>query len=186
MKPGKLGHAMLDLETLSLKPDSMILSAGIVAFCPELGVGPGIEVVFDLEQQIGRHIDADTVSWWVQQTQEARQVFISKRVPVNTGLFLITNFIHDWTTGPETVQFWGNGSDFDNVLFANFWHWASRKFGIGAQPWNGKNNRCFRTLKNLRPGFREIMDKPRKIWHNALDDARWQAECAVEMLRQIK
>jgi len=180
-------HLMLDLETLSLRPDSVLLSIGLVPFSLEDGVKEGIEIVLDLEQQVGRRIDQGTVTWWIHQSLEAKKVFAAQRISNDLAMREIHDFIQKETVGPKNVKMWGNGSDFDNVLFGNWWNWGKVRWpGTPDIPWQFYNNRCFRTLKNLHPSFEGIMKGvQRVVHHNALDDARWQAECAVRMLRQI-
>jgi hypothetical protein len=51
-------------------------------------------------------------------------------------------------------------------------------------PWKFWGNRCFRTLKNLKPHF--IMTRPSNLTHhNALDDAVYQAMCVQAIYERL-
>lgn len=66
-------HLMIDFETLSLKPNAVILQFGAVAFNPDTGAI--IDTFFanvDPRNQPGRDIDANTVLWWFAQDEAAR------------------------------------------------------------------------------------------------------------------
>lgn len=66
-------HVMLDFETLSLKPDAVLLSIGACTFDTETGeVGNEFYLAIDPRTQHQRHIDADTVLWWLKQDEAAR------------------------------------------------------------------------------------------------------------------
>lgn len=80
--------------------------------------------------------------------------------------------LYDYSrSNPSAVyegKMWGNGAAFDNAILAN----AYRAAGI-KQPWELWNDRCYRTICAYYPGCpRNQPGTP----HNALDDARSQAE----------
>lgn len=67
-------HIMIDFETLSLKPNAVLLALGAVAFDADTGVLlEQFYVNIDPRIQPGRDISASTVLWWMQQNDEARQ-----------------------------------------------------------------------------------------------------------------
>ena len=61
-------HIMVDIETLSTAVNAAVLSIGAVEFDPMSGK---IEREFyhelDLSEQANRHIDVNTMQWWVKQ-----------------------------------------------------------------------------------------------------------------------
>ena len=65
-------HVMVDLETLGTLPGCAIMSVGAVFF-DESGLGDEFCMVArqDNYTQAGLAIDADTASWWAQQSPEA-------------------------------------------------------------------------------------------------------------------
>jgi len=67
-------HIMIDFETLSLKPNAVLLALGAVAFDADTGVLlEQFYVNIDPRIQPGRDISASTALWWMKQSDEARQ-----------------------------------------------------------------------------------------------------------------
>lgn len=153
---------MIDLETLSTEPDANIVAIAAVDL-------DNLDNFFyrAVHDPTG-YIDVDTVRWWLKQSNQAQE-FISassialKNVMLNLGVWMAENKGYD-----KDLLVWGNGADFDNVILAQAFKRAGYKV-----PWSHKNNRCFRTLKNLFPQVPEPVFKG--IKHNALDDVRHQA-----------
>lgn len=163
---------MLDLETLSSAPDAAIVSIGACTFnAPER---ERFYIVVDAEsaQRAGGRIDAATCCWWMQQSDAARSVFNAiEVVPLYHALDQFGEWLEPWRAH---LRLWGNGSDFDNVILRGAYERLGRK-----APWSHRQNRCYRTLKNLRP---EIGIEPHGVHHNALDDALAQARHAEALL----
>lgn len=185
---------MVDLETLSSKPNALVASIGAVQFGPE-GTGQEFYKVLDMPSQeaMGRHISASTFAWWVQQSEDARKLFkdVSQVEPVVAcleafGAFCgrVTDSVVDAGGGallkpPYNVEIWGYGSTFDNVVLRGLYEAA----GVKA-PWTYRGDLCYRTLVSLAKGLVEV--PPRTgTHHNALDDARYQAQCAAIYLKRM-
>lgn len=175
---------MVDLETLGKRPGCALLSIGAVAFDPGTGEidKDGFYTVVSRKscKKAKLHEDPSTMAWWNDQNEQARKVFaeveakeapLLKQALVDFNLYL-TSF------GPaKQVKVWGNGADFDNAILTVAYA------AVGVQmPWDFWNNRCYRTLKNLAP---QIKMARTGTYHNALDDARSQAEHAVKIWRQL-
>ena len=165
-------HVMIDIETLGLKEDCVVLSVGAVRFSALNGVGDGVHLKLDVADQVnkGRTIDYGTVEWWSKQGDQARAVLSSDSSdlnPANAMMLLVT-----WMD--EAVGVWGNGSDFDNRILTNL----CEDFGV--EPWKFWKNRCFRTLRALHS---DVVHEFEGTAHNALDDARNQAAHAVAIMR---
>jgi DNA polymerase III epsilon subunit-like protein len=164
-------NIMLDLETMSSAPDAALLSIGAVTF--GAGEEKAFYAVIDPRTDRGR-IDAATMCWWAQQSDKARAVFNDREATfLNVALLDFTAFIK----GFDDVRLWGNGSDFDNVVL----HSAFDRALLTA-PWSHRQNRCYRTLKNLRT---DIPFEPLGVAHNAVDDARAQARHAQKILAAL-
>ena len=72
---------MLDLETLSLDANAVIVSIGAVAFDLHTGiVGDKFHITIDILEQTlhGGDISKDTLSWWTSQDAEAKLALIAK------------------------------------------------------------------------------------------------------------
>lgn len=172
---------MLDLETLSSAPDAAIVAIGATCFGPDLppaiGGGTSFYTVIAAEsaQQAGGSIEAGTVMWWLKQSDEARRALTD--APQNRIEWALQQFAV-WLTPWPDARIWGNGSDFDNVVLQG----AYQRLRMKA-PWGHRQNRCYRTLKNLMP---EIAFEPAGTHHNALDDAVAQARHAARILAAMR
>lgn len=177
---------MLDLETLSSRPNAAVVSIGAVEFSAE-GIGKEFYTVLARGDQVGygRHIDAGTIDWWVQQSEAARAVFKERPVALDRGLadfsFFCANAARQGTEQAphQGLEVWGYGSDFDNVVLSGLYE------AVGlTRPWAYRGSRCYRTLLNLAKGLVEV--PPRSgVHHNALDDAVYQAQCAAIYLKRL-
>ena len=68
----------IDLETLGNKPYSVILDIGIVAFHRDTDtVDEGTNILVNAQDCVahGLRMNADTVLWWMNQSDAARSVF---------------------------------------------------------------------------------------------------------------
>lgn len=188
-----MNHIMVDIETLDTQQSAVVLSIGAVAFDPvtkTLGETFYVEFTEDLElQQIkGRTISADTVRWWMMQSDAAKVVFARRdeddlivkakinaaaRMSTEDGLSEFARFIEH--NGGKKAQLWGNGADFDNVIIGSLYE----SFDM-LKPWSYGKNRCYRTIKRL---FGENVPMKREgVHHNGLDDAITQANHLMEIL----
>lgn len=175
-------HLMIDLETMSSRPNAVVVSIGLTAFDKTAVEPTGLRVVVNREEQkrMGRHEDPDTMAWWAKQTPEARAVFDEKQIPVTEATFKVQQYVTSYTDGPRHVEPWGNGADFDLPIITGLF----ADFGVPV-PWKFYNHRCFRTLKHLLPVRYKIATEELKnpLKHDCLADARWQAEVASRLLR---
>lgn len=167
-------HIMLDIETLATAQKAVVVSLGAVAFDPhseELGERFYVEFAdLAFQQQMGRILDADTVSWWMRQSDEAKQLFVEKESPerLNTATALVAFGHFIARNGGKNAEIWGNGSDFDNVIVGSLYD----DFCM-PKPWSYSRNRCYRTM---RACFGADVPRTRHgVHHNGLDDAITQA-----------
>jgi 3' exoribonuclease, RNase T-like len=171
-KPAR--HVMLDLETLSTKPNATIVSIGAVAFDAD-GTYDEFYRVIDLDsyENIPHgtfDVSFSTLAWWFRQSKSARdELGADSKVPLNVGLHAFTEWLHAGTF--DLGGMWGNGANFDNVILGNAYD-ALRM----VRPWGFRQDLCMRSIKALLPK----VDVPREgTHHNALDDARWQAKYLI-------
>ena len=176
---------MVDLETYGNTPGCIILSIGAVGFCPEQmkleseGFYNVISMASCREFFLGE--DADTVSWWNRQSEDARKVIADAQnediaLTLPDALENLNGYVSQFG-GKRSVRVWGNGANFDNPILAVAYKMA------GIKPaWEFWNERCYRSLKNWVPG-----PKLERVgtYHNALDDARSQALHAIELMTSI-
>jgi hypothetical protein len=169
-----MADVMVDLETLGNGSTAAIISIGAVAFDAESGkIESEFYVNVDPQSCVdaGLKMDVSTVMWWMKQSDEARDAFNKPAVPLELAL----DMFKAWY--PQSAALWGNGATFDNVILSN----AYTLTGIN-RPWNFTKDRCYRTLKALRP---DIKQEKVGVAHNALDDAKFQALHACKLLRAM-
>jgi hypothetical protein len=167
----KMPNVMLDLETFGTSPNSVILAIGAVHF--------ETEIVSIFYQRVdpqscvnhGLVMDVATILWWLDQADAARrEVITTSRMPLPEALRAFSVWI------PASSQVWGNGASFDNVILGS----AYAACGM-VKPWDFYDDRCYRTLKALKPGIQ--MTEPPTIKHHALADARAQALHCIKLLQ---
>ena len=114
-------HGMIDLETLGVGSNSVVVSAGLVAFNISTGeILAELDIGLNLNQQIktGGVIDGDTLEFHFAQAPDSIQKMAQRKVlDVKEGLDLISNFIK----ANNITTLWGNGATFDNVILRNLY-----------------------------------------------------------------
>lgn len=164
-----MNNVMLDLETMGTAFNSPIVAIGAVRFDPKSeAIGETFYQLIDLQSCVdaGLPLDASTVIWWMRQGDSARGQICNpslERSSIKDALFDFALWLQ-----PED-KVWGNGVDFDNVILAN----AYKSVLKTEQPWKFWNNRCYRTVKNLKPNIELVREGTH---HNCLDDAISQAK----------
>ncbi len=163
---------MIDLETLGVTADSVILSIGAVKFDLKTGAiddaGFYASISIDSNLDAGRKISEDTLLWWLKQPVTAQEVFHEPKQALEAGL----EGLADWL-GHKKRTVWANGPDFDTAMLAH----AYKVFGW-EPPWEFWNSRCVRTYKALpaASGITRLAND-----HNALRDAFNQAKYVIDI-----
>lgn len=172
-------HIMIDIETLSTRMDATILSIGAVRFTAD-EIKPYTfhrTISIDSNLAVKRHIDGDTLGWWMKQSEAARAAAFggvdASHLPAVLHSFAV------WlggAAGPdnEEVYLWGNGANFDISILQS----AYEAIGVPV-PWNFRNVRCLRTIRALA-GASYIARPEVGVMHNALDDAQAQAMWLID------
>jgi len=165
-------NVMVDIETMGLGEHAAMVSIGAVKYNDD---GSGWETFYraiDLHSSCeeGGIINPSTILWWLDQSKEAQQAFLSgTRFHVHKAL---EDFIAFYPVGG---LFWGFGATFDNIIVKN----AIIRSGL-TPPWSYHNDRCFRTLVAEYPEV--VWNTDRGVVHNALDDAISQARHHLRIL----
>lgn len=173
-------HVMIDIETMDTKPGASIVSIGAVKFCPiDKKISNDVfyqELCWEMQE---RSQSVSTVKWWSTLNPEVRKAL--------HGSKQLDNSLREFSAwiGKRNIYPWGNGSVFDICILEN----AYDSFGITI-PWKFWNVRDHRTLKHLyENSFGKLALDFKGYAHNALDDAKNQANEAIHMwdfLSQIK
>lgn len=172
-------HLMVDMETMGNSPDAPIVSIGAVFFDPSTGnTGAEFYQVVSLESSMsfGMKPDASTIQWWLKQSSEARSaILVDEAMGLLETLELLADFIaENAANGSHTVQLWGNGCSFDNVILRRAYALTDTPFTVPF--WN---DRDVRTMVELGKsvGINPRFDIPFEgDMHNALSDARHQVK----------
>lgn len=135
-------HGMLDIETLGVRPDNAVLSAGVIFFDPETEERFGEELfLFDPRQQPDRPIDFETMKWWMNQSQAARAHWEHATFPpIDRELRRFADFCGSYAD----VTWWGNSPAFDQIIMENI----MESFHVEV-PWNFWKWRDVRTIKDF-------------------------------------
>jgi len=168
---------MLDIETLSTRPDAVVLTLGAVKFDPwsnEVDTDSGLYIRCNVDEQIslGRHVQEETLTWWGKQAEDVREEALGdhNRVNVHDTLDQINRFI----VGSNNI--WCQGPAFDIVILENLYRQVDRP-----APWQFWQIRDSRTLFGVHGDPR---DKGAKGAHNALIDCYYQAQAVQQVYKQ--
>ncbi|WP_427551719.1 3'-5' exonuclease [Methylomonas sp. MS20] len=170
---------MIDLETLSLKPNAMILSIGAVMFDAEIGnIGAQLHIGCVMYGQ-GRDLDRDVVKWWAEPKQKAAydeiMMFVQQKpYRLDLALAALSRFI----VKHNPKQIWGNSPSFDLSILAN----AYQQHDM-TMPWPFWNERDTRTIVNVCRQLTGVDPKKQIEFdgtaHSALADAIYQARYVI-------
>ncbi|QLR43718.1 3'-5' exoribonuclease [Enterobacter sp. RHBSTW-00994] len=172
-------HLMVDLETMGNKANAPIVSIGAVFFDPDTGTaGAEFYKIISLESAMssGGIPDASTIIWWLKKSPEARaEIVADDAIPLDDALLQFNEFIaENAANGSASVQVWGNGASFDNVILKSSYD----RTGIHC-PWVHWNDRDVRTIVELGKavGFTPRYEIPFEgEAHKAIADAHHQVK----------
>lgn len=162
---------MIDLETLSNKPNGAVVAVGAVFFNPNSGeLGEKFEMAIDMADAVRYgQVDGDTLKWWFSQSDGARKAITRGR---HTAEQVWSKFYDFVLTHGDKVHPWGNGSSFDITMCQ---YQFARVLSKG-EPWKFWNIQDCRTIKRAADGIVNYTDKLEGVAHSALADAIHQAK----------
>lgn len=183
---------MVDIETMATHNEAVVISVGAVKF--RLDTEDDITTVqspgrwwyrvLNREQQLdlGRLVSENTMNWWNNQEEEARDWMDEEGEDVSEAL---DDFI-DWCDG-DVHRIWGNGNMFDNNIMRSL-------FGMFGKVWpvHYTGDMDLRTLAftwNLASKNRFKTKRPKfkiGVKHNAVADAMSQVIQAQRMFKDIR
>lgn len=180
---------MIDLETLGTHTKAPIISIGAQFFDLEKGtLGESFYANLDIKDQIDtkvRFADASTLKWWMGQDGAAKKVFKDDAHATKEVLWAFATWIlqtggaSKGAKATKKVNVWGNGSSFDITLMETLF----ADYGIPC-PWLYYNVMDMRTFKRfVANGAKVVVDG---VAHNALDDAKAQAEYCLKYYKEAK
>jgi exodeoxyribonuclease VIII len=166
---------MVDIETISSKPDAAVLAIGACVFTLDT-IGETFEVIIDAKRavQYGRE-DQSTRDWWASQDPHVRARMFGGTVdPVDAA-----QRFAEFVKRERVREVWANAPTFDCIILRHFFE----RTGV-ACPWHFRDERCARTVMNEAKEYglnysRAYADAKA---HDALSDAIAQAK-AVQIIR---
>lgn len=167
---------MLDFETFGNGKDKCLCQVGAVYFdrvTGELGRELSLNIDAASHIKVGGVIDASTVNWWLQQSEEARRSILAPGVSIHAAMHELNEFFR----GADKV--WSHAT-FDFVTFMDTLRQCDIKPSISY-----KAGLDLRTLVYL--SGTHVSDFPREgTHHNGLADAKHQVKYAVAAMNTIK
>lgn len=162
---------MLDLETLSLEPNAVIVSIGATKFSLVDGIKDTFSINIDPieSKKLGLHIDPETVAWWRKQDPAISDLWKVDPQPLKEAL---TKFCR-WFGG-RSAPIWGNSPSFDCICIKE-----SMKYTAIPCPWNFRDECDYRTIVKVVP----IPFEKGENAHSALDDAIYQTNHLLKILK---
>lgn len=200
-------HIMIDLETLSNRPETgIIMSLAAVKFDPY--VGPLIDCsqpiplenaesddelyyIIDVEQSTlhGYTIEPDTYNWWVTDPERVmeyhRMMGYSRSVSLLHALQRLTAFARKDQRADVQTYGWSHGAGYDMVFISERYR---QLCAAGDNPFDHHNIMDTRTVlamhRQLRDG--DVVWQPARMKHHPIDDARRQARAVQDAIRNFR
>lgn len=169
-------RVMLDIETLSTNTHAAVLSIGVAVF-DDTQVLDTNGWAMEMRAMEG-HIDPSTLSWWMKQSDVAREFsFSGKYHPIAAA-----SELRPYITDAEEV--WANDPNFDLVILQ---HWWERMPRLNAWPVSFRKYRSVRTMMMLASRYYVGTDH---VWtgataHNPIEDAACQARAVIEVFKAL-
>lgn len=164
-------HIMMDIETLGNVPGDAVVQIGLVEFDPfiplEFGRTAEFHIDLGLAMRSGAAVDADTLRWWMTQSEAARRRVFG-HPELAKPAYTVLEQMRAWWPDPNT-PLWAHGAAYDPPMVLAALSGATR----AEMPWKYRAVRDTRTLYDLVGGRPEPMIKG--VEHDAVDDAKMQA-----------
>ncbi|MDT3720320.1 3'-5' exonuclease [Pseudomonas oryzihabitans] len=169
---------VIDLETMGTSPRAAIVALGAVALHAEFPRPREYYGRVDLADSVaqGGVFDAETVQWWMQQSEEARHELVgSLAQPLHAELRTLSLWLEGLELNYGDLFIWGNSPAFDCTILGS----AYDSVGL-SRPWHFRQERDLRTLLDLYPEAADIEFEGVK--HHAMHDARHEARMLAKAL----
>lgn len=184
-------HVIIDIETLGTGSRALMLEVGATVFDPLADTLPENPPVTDLfykpvdlkyELNLGFEVDADTIMWWLGQSEANRTRLTNSHekklgVPTHQVLDQLTNFL----MSHRVKYVWAHGATFDPVILAEHYRRLKRD-----PPFNFRDVRDTRTVYSIasltEDTWKVLMHNPKK--HDPVYDA-WTHARAINYCLNI-
>jgi hypothetical protein len=142
-----MSEIMIDIETLSTKPNALILTIGAIKF----NRNDDLKNIEDLEtfyvridqnscKKLNMDISKETLNWWLLQPEKYKyEALLNKdRINIDEGLKKLSNFLKN------SNYVWSHSPNFDCVILENAYRTCNLEI-----PWKFYNLRDTRTVYDL-------------------------------------
>ena len=167
---------MIDFETLDTSPNAVVVQIGAVEFDRTTGeIGREFKVNVDAQSAVnsGATLNASTVEFWLNQSNEARaSILASPKIPIYKAFDDLNKFLSN------CKYIWSHAT-FDFVILCQTLNRLHIKPNFSY-----RSARDIRTLVDLSGGGTTAAREG--THHDALDDCRFQVKYCVEMMKRIK
>lgn len=168
---------MLDFETLGNRENKVLCQVGAVYFdnvTGELGAEFKLNIDAESHVRVGGQLDASTVYWWLNQSEEARQSILAQpRVEVTEAMKQLNDFLR-----PAT-RIWSHAT-FDFVTLMETLHKLRIEPAVSYR--SGMDLRTLVYLAGIN-----VKSFPREgTHHDGLADAKHQVKYCVAALNAVK
>ena len=171
---------MIDLETMGKNSSSAIVSIGAVEFNIETGeTGREFYQVVNLQSclDLGLKVQADTIYFWLQQNQAARDgICRNNKLSLYDTLLSFNYWMQNCISG---INVWGNSVRFDVGLLTDAYLACDLEI-----PWDFRTERDVRTLVAFAPEIKSNMPFKGTI-HNPIDDCKHQIKYCTATWKKI-
>lgn len=165
----------IDIETLGVTPDSVILSIGAVKFSFDHDDVETFKQNVDPDscKKLGMITQKSTIEFWAKQPPAVQKSVMTNQTAIKYALLGLNNFIGGYET---KNQIWVNGAAFDIPIL----EWAYREAGIEC-PWRYFQIRDVRTIIALSDldwkNYPRVGD-----YHDPIGDCLTQIKAIKEIL----
>lgn len=167
-------HCMIDLETLGSNPKSPVIQIGMVFFTIE-GIMMQSELTIDFDDAMKYgEADGSTIRWWLEQSKDAQKTLFNNPRPIEEAADIFEKLV-----AAQNANYYWSHATFDFPILTSMFRALGRK-----QPLHHRICYDLRTLEYLAKPIE--WEKREGVHHNALDDATYQAEHAIKLLKTIQ
>lgn len=161
---------MIDFETLGNGKNACVVQVGVSSFDKTKTFKRNIDP--RTCQRNGADLDADTVLWWLGQSDQARQSIMQPGIDERIAFTELNAFLAD------AEEIWSHAT-FDFVILME----TLKRLGIKSL-FSYRSARDIRTLVSLAKV--DTKKKPRTgVHHDALDDSFYQVDYCVEAMEKL-
>lgn len=135
-------HCMIDIETLSLRNDAVVLSVAAVPFDEHehLSAENSLIISLHIGEQLcaGRWIDSETVRWWMTQPAHIRRTSMMGDIEFQEFASQFQQFL-----ACETIdRFWCKGPEFDAAVLRSLYRSFESELPISHKHWRDVRTIC--------------------------------------------